>query len=82
VAAVAAQLLGTADSYGIDPMMAGIVASTIGIIVGSLATQRSHPVPAEVLAAVEETMRVAPVPKHLVIGEDATLASQRPGGGQ
>ena len=77
-AAVAAQIMGTADSWGIDPMMAGIVASTVGIIVGSLATQRSHPVQPEVLAAVEETMKVAPVPKHLVIGEDATLASQRP----
>jgi sodium/proline symporter len=77
-AAVTAQIMGTADSWGIDPMMAGIVASTVGIIVGSLATQRSHPVPPQVLAAVEETMKVAPVPKHLVIGEDATLASQRP----
>lgn len=78
-AAVAAQLLGTGDAYGIDPMMAGIVASVLGIIIGSLATQKSHPVPPEVLAAVEETMRVAPIPKHLVIGEDAKLATQRPG---
>lgn len=78
-AAVTAQLLGTGDAYGIDPMMAGIVASVLGIIIGSLATQKSHPVPPEVLAAVEETMRVAPIPKHLVIGEDTKLATQRPG---
>ncbi|GAA4510696.1 sodium/proline symporter [Brevibacterium yomogidense] len=77
--AVGAQLLGTGDAYGIDPMMAGIVASVLGIIIGSLATQKSHPVPPEVLAAVEETMRVAPIPKHLAIGEDAKLATQRPG---
>ena len=78
VGAVGAQIFDTGSMWGMDPMMVGIIASVLGIIVGSLATQRSHPVPPHVLAAVEETMRVAPIPKHLVIGEDATLSTQRP----
>ena len=78
VGAVCGQIFDTAGMWGMDPMMVGIISSVLGIIIGSLATQKSHPVPAEVLAAVEETMRVAPIPKHLVIGEDATLSTQRP----
>ena len=79
VGAVGAQIFDTSGMWGMDPMMVGIIASVLGIIIGSLATQKSHPVPPRVLAAVEETMRVAPIPKHLVIGEDATLSTQRPG---
>ena len=79
VGAVGAQIFDTSGMWGMDPMMVGIIASVLGIVIGSLATQKSHPVPPAVLAAVEETMRVAPIPKHLVIGEDATLSAQRPG---
>lgn len=78
VGAVGAQIFDTGSMWGMDPMMVGIIASVLGIIIGSLVTQKSHPVPPQVLAAVEETMRVAPIPKHLVIGEDATLSTQRP----
>ncbi|GAA4283654.1 sodium/proline symporter [Brevibacterium daeguense] len=76
--AVAAQLFDTAGSIGLDPMGFGIIASVLAIIVVSLATQKSHPVPPRVLAAVEESMRVAPIPKHLVIGQDERLSTQRP----
>ena len=79
VVAVAAELLNSEEGLGLDAMVFGLGASVITIIAVSLATQKSHPVPARVRAAVEETMKVAPAPKRLIIGEDATLATQRPG---
>ena len=78
VAAVTAQLANTEEGLGLDAMVFGIGASIITIIVVSLATQKSHPVPERVREAVEETMKVAPVPKRLVLGEDPTLSTQRP----
>lgn len=78
VAAVAAQLLNTSEMFGLDSMVFGIVSSTLAIVIVSLVTQRSHPVPSRVRAAVEETMKVAPIPKRLALGEDASLATQRP----
>lgn len=78
VAAVAAELLNTEEGIGLDAMVFGLTASIISLIVVSLATQKSHPVPPRVLAAVEETMKVAPAPKRLLVGEDRTLSTQRP----
>ncbi|GGK79650.1 sodium/proline symporter [Ornithinimicrobium pekingense] len=78
VAAVTAQLTGSSDSIGFDPMGIGITCSVIAIVVVSLLTQRSSPVPEHVLVAVEEAARVRPVPARLAAGEDPTLASQLP----
>lgn len=78
VAAVSAELLNTEEGLGLDAMVFGITSSVLAIIIVSLATQKSHPVPERVRAAVEETMKVAPAPKRLLIGEDATLSTQRP----
>ncbi|MDO5738649.1 MAG: sodium/proline symporter [Ornithinimicrobium sp.] len=78
VAAVTAQLVGSSDSIGFDPMGIGITCSVIAIVVVSLATQRSHPVPEHVLRAVEETARVRRVPARLAAGEDPSLAAQVP----
>ncbi|WP_279402287.1 hypothetical protein [Arthrobacter sp. JCM 19049] len=60
VVSVGWQLSGLPDSTGIDPMVTGILASTIAMIVGSLASQRSHPVPEHIARALEETARWAP----------------------
>lgn len=78
VAAVTAQVTNSTDVLGLDPMVIGISLSILAMVVGSLATQRSHPVPERIREAVQEASRVAPIPAHLVIGEDSSLASQRP----
>lgn len=78
VASVSAELLGSTDGIGFDPMVIGITCSTVAMIAGSLLTQRSHPVPESVRRAVAETARVAPVPARMVAGEDSNLATQRP----
>lgn len=78
VGAIAAQLLGLSDSVGLDPMLVGIVLSIIAIIVVSLMTQKSHPVPAEIVEAVEETNRVRRIPTNLAVMQDTALSSQRP----
>lgn len=78
LASVISEIAGSTDGMGFDPMVIGIVCSTITMIVGSLLTQRSNPVPEHVRRAVEETARVAPVPARMTVGEDTTLATQRP----
>lgn len=80
VAAVTAQLVDSSGQVGFDPMGIGITCSVIAIVVVSLITQRSHPVPENVLRAVEETARVRPVPARLAAGEDPTLSAQLPDG--
>jgi sodium/proline symporter len=51
----------------------GLTASTVAIVVVSLATQRSSPVPTDVLAAMEETARVGPIPETLIAMSDFAL---------
>jgi len=58
---VAAVLWKLCGSDAIDPMVAGIASSTVAMVVGSLATQRTHPVPADIVDAMAEAARVAPV---------------------
>ena len=58
---VAAVLWKLCGSDAIDPMVAGIASSTVAMVVGSLATQRTHPVPADIVDAMIEAARVAPV---------------------
>ena len=58
---VAAVLWKLCGSDAIDPMVAGIASSTVAMVVGSLATQRTHPVPADIVDAMTEAARVAPV---------------------
>ncbi|MGQ7787435.1 sodium/proline symporter [Nesterenkonia sp. PF2B19] len=78
VGAVAAEMLGSADGLGVDAMVVGILSSTVTIVVVSLATASVDPVPERVLRAVEETAKVGAVPARFVLGEDASLATQRP----
>jgi SSS family transporter len=78
VAAVTAQLVGSSDRIGFDPMGIGITCSVIAIVVVSLLTQQSAPVPEHVRVAVEEAARVRPVPARLAAGEDPTLSAQLP----
>jgi sodium/proline symporter len=78
VAAVTAEVTGSSAKIGFDAMGIGLTCSVIAIVVVSLLTQRSHPVPERVLRAVEETAQVRPVPARLAAGEDPTLSAQRP----
>lgn len=76
VVSVGWQLSGLPDSTGIDPMVTGILASTIAMIVGSLASQRNHPVPEHIARALEETAKVGPIPARMLMNQDAYLAAQ------
>ncbi|WP_347307446.1 sodium/proline symporter [Corynebacterium sp. SA-MJD20WY100] len=66
------------DSTGIDPMLAGIVCSTIAMVVGSLATQRSHPVDPAIVTAIDEAAQVSATPRKLASGEQSNLSVQFP----
>lgn len=87
VGAIASMLVGTVSSVGwelaelsavtgLDPMLIGIVCSTTAMVVGSLATQRSNPVPERILRALDETERIGPIPTSLMLGQDRNLAAQ------
>src|SRR5699024_12817215 len=78
VGAIGAELLGLSDSMGLDPMLVGIVLSIIAIIVVSLLTQKSHPLPPEIVEAVEETNRIRRIPANLAVMQDNALSTQRP----
>jgi sodium/proline symporter len=64
--AVVWQVAGLADTTTLHPMTAGILCSTVVMVVVSLSTQKLAPVPAHVLAAMEETTRVRPIPKSML----------------
>ena len=55
------------------PVTVGLTASTVAIVVVSLATQRRSPVPTHVLAAMEETARLGPIPESLIAMSDFAL---------
>lgn len=50
---------------GLHPFFAGLIVSSILIIIVSLATQKSHPNPPEVLRAVDEAIKVGPIPRSI-----------------
>ncbi|UTX53535.1 sodium/proline symporter [Leucobacter aridicollis] len=76
VLAVGWELAGFAGFTGLDPMVVGILGSTVAMIVGSLATQRSHPVPEHIARALDETKKVGPIPAKLLLGQDSKLSAQ------
>ena len=79
VVVVVWQFSGLVDVTGIDPMGVGILASTLAMIIGSLVTQRTSPVPAHVHEALVETDRVGPIPARLLTGQNPALGGQVPG---
>ncbi|QGU03168.1 Sodium/proline symporter [Corynebacterium kalinowskii] len=54
VVSVAWKQSGLADMTSTDPMLAGLLASTIAMVVGSLLTQKSHPVSSEIREAMAD----------------------------
>jgi sodium/proline symporter len=76
VRAVGWEIAGMAADTGLDPMVVGIVCSTVAMMVGSLATQASSPVPEAIVRALDETAKLGPIPTSLMLGQDQTLAAQ------
>jgi sodium/proline symporter len=65
-----------AESTTLAPMFAGLTASTLAIVVVSLATQRVAPVPKHIVAALEEAAEVGPIPKELLARSDFALSPE------
>lgn len=70
------QYAGLAEPTQLDPMLVGVLASTTAMIVVSLATQNSHPVPADIVAAMDEADRVGPLPSSLASAASPGLARE------
>lgn len=60
----------------LHPMLVGVVLSSLTMIAVSLATQRSHPVPAHILKAMSETAELRPLPRGLRANQDFTMAHE------
>jgi sodium/proline symporter len=60
------QAAGLEASTTWHPMSAGLLASSVTMVVVSVATQRLAPVAPHILAALEETRRVGAVPKEML----------------
>lgn len=70
------QFLGLVETTQLAPMLIGVVSSTVTMIVVSLLTQKSHPVPANIVAAMRETAMIGPVSKQFLTAADATLTNE------
>ncbi|WP_311945525.1 sodium/proline symporter [Halomonas piscis] len=70
------QYFGLDGPTELHPMLVGVVLSSLTMIVVSLATQRSHPVPAHILKAMEETAELRPLPKGLRANQDFAMAHE------
>lgn len=72
------QQLQLEDNTGLHPMLIGLLTSTITMIIGSLATQKSHPVSASVLSAIDDAASVTPTSRKSENSTDPTLINQFP----
>ncbi len=64
------------ESTQLAPMLVGVLASSITIVVVSLLTGASHPVPADIVAAMDEADRVGPIPATLQAATNPDLATE------
>lgn len=60
----------------LHPMLAGLIVSFILMIVVSLATQKSAPVPEHVIRAVRAAKQIGPIPKELLANADYNLSAE------
>jgi len=70
------EFLSLVETTQLAPMLTGVVSSTVTMIVVSLMTQKSHPVPTNILAAMRETAMIGPVSKQFLTVADATLTNE------
>lgn len=78
VVAVSWELAGLTEVTGLDPMVSGIVSSTIAMIIGSLLTQKSHPVSPAIISAVDEAARIDSGSARQALRENPDLSVQMP----
>ena len=62
------------EATQLHPMLIGVVVSSLTIVIVSLATQSSSPVPADILAAMDEADQVGPIPDRLRAATSSELA--------
>ncbi len=67
------QIAGLETQTTFHPMAAGILASTLTIVVVSLATQSIAPVAPHILKAMEETENLGPIPREMLAMSDFAL---------
>ena len=65
-----------ASQTQLDPMLVGVMASTAAMIVVSLLTQRSHPVPPEIVLAMDEADRLGSIPAGLRAAASPAMAAE------
>lgn len=82
VTSVSWEIAGLPVTTGLHAMLIGLLCSTAVMVLGSLATQRSNPVPDRIRRALDETEKIGPIPASLAIGQDQSLAGQAPPPGQ
>lgn len=70
------QYLGLDQATGLHPMLAGVVLSSLTMVVVSLLTQASHPVPEHVLQAMAETAELRPLPRPLKAQQSFEMAHE------
>jgi len=62
--------------WGLHPMLAGLIASIVLMVVVSLATQKSSPVPKHLLEAMDEVAKLGPIPKEMLAASDTGLSAE------
>jgi len=70
------EILGMVESTQMAPMTAGVIASTLTMIVVTLATQRLAPVPVHIAEVMDEAASTGPVPQRFMAGADLSLAPE------
>ncbi len=70
------QVASLTDTTTLHPMSAGIFASSVTMVVVSLLTQKLSPVAPHILAAMEETAKVRPIPKGMRAMSDYALSPE------
>ena len=73
--AFAWEFFGIAAATQIHPMLAGLACSSTAMVVVSLLTQARAPLPEGILDAMTESARTGPLPRRLLAGSDASLAT-------
>ncbi len=67
---------GLVNSTQLHPMLIGLVSSTVTMIVVSLVTQKSSPVPPQVLDMMNVAAEIGPIPERYLPATDAGLANE------
>ena len=58
------EALGLVEATQLAPMLVGVTASSLAIVIVSLATEQNHPVPERIVRAMDEADRIGPLPPN------------------